>query len=92
MHPTSRSPSYLVRKSQSCYCFRLVVPQDLRRFVGRCELRYSLKTGYLGVAKQKSRFLVGRVQFMFQLLRKGTWMVKLSENPIQQLVGKYFRG
>jgi hypothetical protein len=53
---------------------------------------YSLKTAYLGGAKLKLRFLVGRVQFMFQLLRKGTWMVKLSENPIQQLVGKYFRG
>jgi len=69
MKCTLHSPSYLVRNAHS-YCFRLIVPKDLRKFVGRTELRYTLRTGYLGVAKRKSRFLAGQVQFIFQSLRK----------------------
>jgi hypothetical protein len=92
MQPTSRSPSYLVRKAHSCFCFRLIVPKDLRQIVGRTELRYTLRTGFLGIAKQKSRFLAGQVQFIFQLLRKESlFMGKLSEVQIQQLVGTYIK-
>jgi integrase len=91
MKCTIQSPSYLVRNVHS-YCFRLIVPPDLRKFVGRGELRYSLKTGYIGIAKQKSRFVAGQVQLIFRLLRKGfSWMGKLSEDQIQQLVGKYVK-
>ncbi len=70
MECTSHSPSYLVRNAHS-YCFRLIVPKDLKKFVGKTELRYTLGTGYLGIAKKKSRFLAGQVQFIFQVLRKG---------------------
>ena len=91
MECTSHSPSYLVRNAHS-YCFRLIVPKDLQKFVGKTELRYTLRTGSIGIAKQKSRFLAGQVQFIFQLLRKGfSWMGKLSENPVQQLVGEYIK-
>jgi hypothetical protein len=70
----------------------LIVPQDLRKFVGRTELRYTLRTGFLGVAKRKARFLAGQVQFIFGMLRKGFMgMGKLSENQIQQLVVKYIK-
>jgi hypothetical protein len=91
MECTSHSPSYLVRNAHS-YCFRLVVPKNLQVFVGRTELRYSLGTGRIGVAKQKSRVLAGKIQIIFKVLRKGfSWMGKLSENQIQQLVGVYIK-
>jgi integrase len=55
-------------------------------------LRYTLRTGFLGVAKQKSRFLAGQIQFMFQFLRRSLFdMGKLSEDQVQQLVGKYIK-
>ena len=91
MKCTLHSPSFLVRNAHS-YCFRLIVPKDLQRFVGRTELRYTLRTGYLGVAKRKSRFLAGQVQFIFQLLKKGfVGMGKLSEDQVQQLVKDYIK-
>ena len=91
MECTSHSPSYLVRNAHS-YCFRLIVPKDLKKFVGKTELRYTLGTGYLGIAKKKSRFLAGQVQFIFQVLRKGFMgMGTLSENQIQELVGQYIK-
>jgi hypothetical protein len=47
------------------------VPQDLQLVIGRKELRYSLKTGYVGNAKTKARFLAGQIQMIFRVLRKG---------------------
>jgi hypothetical protein len=67
MHPYSKSCSYLIRNPFS-YCFRMVVPKDLQAFVGKTQLRYSLKTGYLGVAKYKARLLAGQVQRIFKRL------------------------
>ena len=61
---------HLVRQSHS-WCFRMVVPTDLRQIVGKKELRYSLKTGAVGVAKRKSRFLAGQGQLLFRYLQKG---------------------
>ena len=58
MKQSSRSPSYLIRNPHG-YCFRMIVPKDLRRLVGKTEMRYSLKTGYLGEAKSKARLLAG---------------------------------
>ena len=76
---TSRSPSYLVRNPYS-YCFRMFVPKDLQRYLGRKELRYSLKTGYLAIAKYKARFMAGQVQRVFKFLRKGdSSFMKLSD-------------
>ena len=54
------SPGYLIRNPYG-YCFQMVVPVDLQGFVGKIELRYSLKTGYLGRAKNKARYLAGQV-------------------------------
>jgi integrase len=86
-----QNPSYLVRNVHS-YCFRLIVPKDLHKFVGKTELRYTLRTGYIGVAKRKARFLAGEVQLLFQLFRRGfVGMGKLSEDQIQQLVVKYIK-
>ena len=49
----------------------MIVPKDLQKAVGKNELRYSLKTGYLGDAKYKARLLAGQVQRIFKYLRKG---------------------
>ncbi len=90
--PTSRSPSYLVRNPYS-YCFRMFVPKDLQPYIGRKELRYPLKTGYLATAKYKARFMAGQVQRLFKFLRKGnTALKKLSDNQIQELIEKYLKG
>ena len=92
MHHTSHSPYYLVRTARSCYCFRLTVPKDLREIVGKTELRYSLQTGFLGQAKQKSRFVAGQVQLLFGILRRGLkGMGKLSEGQVPELVGKFVK-
>jgi hypothetical protein len=92
MNPqTSRSPSYLVRNPYS-YCFRMFVPKDLQAYIGRSELRYSLKTGNLGKAKYKARIIAGQVQRVFKFLRKGnTAFMKLSDKQIQEMVQKYFK-
>ncbi|MFZ0243495.1 MAG: hypothetical protein WAL90_17785 [Desulfobacterales bacterium] len=37
MRPRPKSPSFLVLNPHS-YCFRMVVPKDLQRFVGKREL------------------------------------------------------
>ena len=93
MHRTSHSPYYLVRNARSCYCFRMVVPPDLRPVIGRSELKYSLGTGFLGVAKQKSRYVAGKVQLLFGILRRRGFhgMGKLSETQVPELVGKYIK-
>ena len=89
MKPSSRSPAYIVRAPFS-YCFRLNVPADLQRFVGKREIRYSLKTGFLGVAKSKARFLAVSIQLLFRTLRKGgSGLTDLNDSQIRTLVNEY---
>jgi hypothetical protein len=89
MRAASKSPSYLVRNPYS-YCFRLIVPKDLQQLVGKRELRYSLRTGYLGVTKYKARLLAGQVQKLFKYLREApSALLMLSDEKIQILVKKY---
>jgi hypothetical protein len=64
MSITSRSPSYLTRNAYSYY-FRINVPRDLQPFIGKRELRFTLKTGYIGQAKHKARYLASQVHIMF---------------------------
>ena len=91
MRRTSRSPSYLVRTPYS-YCFRINVPVDIQMFVDRKELRYSLRTGYISVAKLKARIIAGQVQLLFKFLKNGnTTLMNLSTNQIKELVQKYLR-
>ncbi len=61
---TSRSPSYLTRNAYSYY-FRMNVPCDLRLYVGKRELQYTLKTSYIGIAKHKARYLASQVHILF---------------------------
>ncbi|MGA8181519.1 MAG: DUF6538 domain-containing protein [Desulfobacterales bacterium] len=91
MKSSSTNHSYIVRNPYS-YCFRINVPQDLHRLVGKKELRYTLKTGRLGIAKQKSRYLALQIQAIFKVLRKGKFMpVNLSEEKIKELVNKFIK-
>ncbi|MBW2635100.1 MAG: hypothetical protein JRE14_13440 [Deltaproteobacteria bacterium] len=92
MKSTGRtSPSYLIRNSHS-YCFRMFVPQDLQACVGKKELRYSLKTGYIGTAKLKARYVASQVQMVFIKLRKGGFALsKLTDKKIKDLVHQYIK-
>lgn len=91
MKPNTRSPSYLIRNPYS-YCFRITVPKDLQDLVRQKEIRYSLKTGCLGLAKQKARFLAGQVQQLFRFLRREAVVLNnLTDDLIQKLVQKYIR-
>ena len=91
MNQLVRSPSYLIRNPHS-YCFRMVVPKDLRKLVGKTELRYSLKTGYVSVARHKVGLIAGQVQTVFKILRKGDFLLsKLSDDLIKQLVHRYIK-
>jgi len=86
-----RSPAYLVRNPYT-YCFRMNVPKDLQPYIGKKELRYSLKTGYLATAKYKARIMAGQVQLIFKFLRKGNKALeKLSDKQIQEIVQKYLK-
>lgn len=69
MKSTARTaPTYLVRTPYS-YCFRYTIPPDLHEVVGRVEIRYSLKTGYIGKAKAMALQLSGRIQRLCADLR-----------------------
>jgi hypothetical protein len=61
MSKITKSSFYLVRNPFS-YCFRMAVPQDMHRCVGKIELRYSLRTGYLLDARTKAGLLAGKFQ------------------------------
>jgi hypothetical protein len=84
----SGNPSYVVR--QSCgYCYRQVVPPDLRKLVGRTEIRYNLYTGSLRDAKSRARMINGRVHELFMKLeRKAYGMVEnqLTETKINKIL------
>ncbi|MGD8269281.1 MAG: hypothetical protein PVH69_03840, partial [Desulfobacterales bacterium] len=91
MRASPKSPSYLVRNPYG-YCFRMVVPKDLQKFVGKRELRYTLRTGYAGIARQKAQFIAGKVHFIFRSLRKGaTALNKLTDDQIKELIDQYIK-
>ena len=91
MRHSNRSTNYLVKNRYS-YCFRLKVPLDLQNFIGKKELRYSLKTGFIGIANNKAWILAGKIQLLFNALRKGdTRLMNLTEDQIKELVEKYVK-
>jgi hypothetical protein len=67
------------------------VPTDLQSLVGKREIRYSLKTGSVGIAKSKARLLAGQIQALFRILRKRRTLIlqNLSDERIRGLVQKY---
>ncbi|HHP7234643.1 MAG TPA: DUF6538 domain-containing protein, partial [Desulfobacterales bacterium] len=91
MKTARKNPSYLVRNPYS-YCFRMVVPKDLQTLLGKRELRYTLWTGSLGVAKKKARYVAAKVQFLFGILRRGDMAInELTDDRIKILVNQYIK-
>jgi basic membrane lipoprotein Med (substrate-binding protein (PBP1-ABC) superfamily) len=91
MKTFKKSPHYLVRNAHS-YCVRVNVPKDLQRFIGRQELRYSLKTGYLGVARGKAQTISAQIHQVYTFLRQGgTELAVLTDEQIQELVQQYLK-
>jgi ATP-dependent Clp protease ATP-binding subunit ClpA len=69
----------------------MIVPRDLRKFVGKVELRYTLNTGYVGLAKSRARLLAGQVQEFFRRLREIVKLDELKDEQIHEIVNRYFR-
>ncbi len=90
MASTGKSPSYLLHNSHSWY-FRMAVPPDLRPLIGKRELKYSLKTGYMGVAKSKARLLAGLCQNLFNDVRWRMSVGKFNETTDLQELLDLFR-
>ena len=84
------NPSYLVRQPSS-YCFRMVVPSDLQELVGKRELRYSLRTGFLSEAKYRARRMAGFTQGLFKRLRRQGTMAELSDADIKKLLADHLQ-
>jgi len=97
---TSPHGTYLVRTPYS-YCFRYRIPPDLHNVVGKKEIRYSLKTGYIGKAKTMSFQLAAKVQNLCAELRDvigdqtGSTIIampqELSPERIQELIAGWVR-
>jgi len=68
MKPLNKTAHYLVRNAHS-YCFRVNVPRELQTLVGRRELRYSLRTGCVRIARDKAQIIAGHVKQIFAWLR-----------------------
>ena len=90
MKQITRSPSYLIRNPHS-YCFRINVPKDIQPYVGKKELRRSLRTGYMSVAKQKARQMAAEFQMMFQGIREMVVMGDLTHGEIRQIVNEHLQ-
>lgn len=84
----SRQPSYMYQ-CPSGYIFRLRIPFDLRELVGKCEFRYSLRSGTLRVAKHRARCIASYIQQLFIKVRSS--MAEFTQEQITKLVQKYIR-
>lgn len=91
MKPLNKTAHHLVRNPHS-YCFRVNVPKDLQQLVGRKELRYSLRTGCLSIARDKAQIIAGHVKQIFAWLRKGgSELNDLSDEKIKELIEQNLR-
>lgn len=78
--------TYLLRRG-SIYWFRMAVPLDLGGRVGRREIKASLRTSPLAVARPRCQCLGGA---MLQLIARVRAMPELSQKTIQDLARRYF--
>ncbi len=72
------SSCYLIRNPYS-YCVRVVVPADLRKKIGKTELRYSLRTVSLGEAKKRAHSISAFIFELFLKIRRNGDMEKFRE-------------
>lgn len=78
-------PTNLV-KADFGYCFRMIVPEDLRPVIGKTELRYSLKERSLVPARRKSQQLAKQVKQLFSSLRLESEPEKLDREKLQTYI------
>ena len=80
-------PSNYLLRVNGRYYFRIHIPLDLRRwFVGRREIKRSLKSGNLEFAKSSARHWVYRTERLFAQIRSGM----LTNDRVRKLVADYF--
>ena len=65
-----RFPFRLHRNRHGVYGFRLLIPTGLQSRVGRTELRFTLKTSDLTIAKQLSMHLNARILTLYARLSR----------------------
>jgi len=78
--------TYLIRRG-GIYWFRMAVPLDLVGRVGRREIKVSLRTSSLAVARLRCQNLGSA---MLQLIARVRLMPELSQKTIQDLARRYF--
>lgn len=89
MYKTKRPlPPYIFSRGSLLY-FRYSIPKDLIPIVGKAELRYSLRTGYVYLAKQRTQRLVSSLSRFIKLLRNSVPMQELTEHQIQKLLNRH---
>jgi len=80
---------YLVRNSHG-YCFRMVVPKDLRPLIGKRELRYSLKARHRNRAENIAQSIGYKIKTLFGKIRKeDPDLMELSSQEINEILRKY---
>jgi integrase len=80
---------YIIQKA-SGYYFRFHIPSDLHPLVQKSELRYSLQTGQLALARSRARLLAGTMQQLIRKLRSGH-MTDLTPKDINALIRKHIQ-
>jgi len=78
--------TYLIRRG-NVYWFRMAVPLDLVERIGRREIKVSLRTSSLAVARPRCQRLGSA---MLQLIARVRVMPELSQKTIQDLARRYF--
>jgi hypothetical protein len=57
------------------------IPKDLQAVIGQREIKRSLQTASLNIAKLKSRYLAGNIQHLFRSLREAIRVGELKDIP-----------
>ncbi len=78
--------TYLTRRG-NVYWFRMAVPLDLVERVGRREIKVSLRTSSLAVARLRCQRLGSGI---LQLIARVRAMPELSQETIERLARRYF--
>lgn len=86
----SKNPSH-IHKLPSGYIFRYTIPKDIRPYLGKTELRYSLKTSKIAVATLKAHKMSRVTQCVIKNIREGGTMIELSQEQIQELLSTWFK-
>jgi integrase len=89
----NQSSSYIFRSHHTFY-FRLCIPVDIQGVFGKKEIRYSLRTSYLGEAKRKAGMLAEQIHKLIKTIRRmdqAEMSNELTPEKIQELVTGWVR-